>query len=99
MTYIIKQKSGGRIYAYEVQAYWDPVKKQARQKRRYLGVWDEATGTILKKEIQKDVKCKKEFGSAYLLKAISEEKRLLCYPVIISLHKISPPSVISTILT
>ncbi|MEM3513414.1 MAG: IS1634 family transposase [Thermoplasmata archaeon] len=77
MTYIIKQKIRGRIYAYEVQAYWDPVKKQARQKRRYLGVWDEATGTILKKEIQKDVRCTKEFGSAYLLKAISEEKGLL----------------------
>ena len=76
MSYIIKQKIGGGVYAYEVQSYWDPKKKQSRQKRRYLGVWDESTGQIMPKESQKDVKITKSFGPSYLLDAIGDEIKL-----------------------
>jgi transposase len=73
MSYIIKQRIGGGVYAYEVQSYWDSKKKQSRQKRRYLGVWDESTGQILPKESKKDVRTTKSFGSAYLLDAVCKD--------------------------
>jgi transposase len=37
MSYIIEQKIKGKIYLYKVESYWDKEKKQARQKRVYLG--------------------------------------------------------------
>lgn len=37
MPYIVKQKIKNRIYLYEVKSFWDKNKKQARQKRKYLG--------------------------------------------------------------
>ncbi len=37
MAYQIEQTIKGRIYLYEVESYWDKEKKQARQKRKYLG--------------------------------------------------------------
>ncbi|MDF1550993.1 MAG: hypothetical protein P1P88_24445, partial [Bacteroidales bacterium] len=37
MSYIVEQKIKGRIYLYKVESYWDKVKKQARQKRVYIG--------------------------------------------------------------
>jgi len=76
MTYLVKQKIRGRIYAYEAENFWDPEKKQSRQKRRYLGVWDEATGQIIPKTAERDVKTAKSFGSAYLLNSISDEVQL-----------------------
>jgi transposase len=76
MTYIVKQKIHGRTYAYEAENFWDPAKKQSRQKRRYLGVWDEATGQIIPKTAERDVKTTKSFGPAYLLNSISDEIQL-----------------------
>jgi transposase len=73
MTYIVKQKIHGRTYAYEAENFWDPKKKQSRQKRRYLGVWDESTGQIVPKTTERDVKTTKVFGSPYLLDAISRD--------------------------
>jgi transposase len=73
MSYIVKQKIGEGIYAYEVQSYWDSNKKQARQKRRYLGIWDESNGQIIPKESMKDIKTTKSFGSVYFLETISKE--------------------------
>jgi hypothetical protein len=49
MAYTAKQRIHGRTYAYEAENFRDPAKKQSRQKRRYLGVWDEATGQIIPK--------------------------------------------------
>jgi len=49
MTYLIKQKIRGHTYVYEAENFWDPEKKQSRQKRKYLGVWDEASGMIIPK--------------------------------------------------
>ena len=76
MSYIVKQKIRGKIYAYEAENFWNPEKKQARQKRRYLGVWDESTGQIIPKTVERDVKTTKIFGSPYLLDAISSELNL-----------------------
>jgi transposase len=76
MTYIVKQKIHGRIYAYEAENFWDPEKKQSRQKRRYLGVWDEATGQVIPKTAERDVKTTKSLGPAYLLNSISDEIQL-----------------------
>jgi hypothetical protein len=76
MSYIVKQKIHGRTYAYEAENYWDPEKKQSRQKRRYLGVWDESTGQIIPKTAERDVKTTKSFGPAYLLNTIGDEIQL-----------------------
>ncbi len=76
MTYIVKQKIRGRTYAYEAENFWDPEKKQSRQKRRYLGVWDEATGQIIPKTSERDVKTTKSLGPAYLLDCVGNEIQL-----------------------
>jgi transposase len=76
MTYIVKQKIHGRTYAYEAENFWDPVKKQSRQKRRYLGVWDESTGQIIPKTAEREVKTTKSFGPAYLLNSLDDELQL-----------------------
>lgn len=73
MSYIVKQKIHGRTYAYEAENYWDPQKKQSRQKRRYLGVWDELTGQIIPKLSERDVKTTKSFGPSYLMDSVGNE--------------------------
>lgn len=46
---IVKYKNqSGITYAYEQTSKWDPVKKQARPVRKYLGRVDEETGEIIK---------------------------------------------------
>ena len=40
MAFTIEQKIGKHVYMYEVESRWDPEKKQARQKRKYLGKKD-----------------------------------------------------------
>jgi len=76
MSYIVKQKIRGKIYAYEAKNFWDPEKKQSRQKRRYLGVWDESTGQIIPKTAERDVKTTKSFGPSYLLDAVGNDIQL-----------------------
>lgn len=45
---IVKYKNqSGITYAYESISEWDPVKKQSRPKRKYLGRVDPATGEII----------------------------------------------------
>lgn len=45
---IVKYKNqSGITYAYESISEWDPVKKQSRPKRRYLGRVDPETGEII----------------------------------------------------
>ena len=36
----------GDVYVYEIESFWDPEKKQPRQRRRYLGKKDPDTGEI-----------------------------------------------------
>jgi len=74
MSYIVKQKIKGRTYAYEVVSYWDPEKKQARQRRKYLGVWDEESQSIKPKTSQRSVKVAKTFGPAYLLSRLANDE-------------------------
>ena len=76
MTYIVKQKIRGHTYVYEAENFWDPVKKQSRQKRHYLGVWDEASGMIIPKVAERDVKTTKSLGPAYLLDSVGNEIQL-----------------------
>jgi transposase len=76
MTYLVKQKIRGHTYAYEAENFWDPEKKQSRQKRRYLGIWDEASGQIIPKVAERDVKTTKSLGPAYLLDCIGSEIQL-----------------------
>ena len=46
MSYLVKQKIRGKTYVYEAVGVWDKAKKQARQKRKYIGVLNEKTGKI-----------------------------------------------------
>jgi len=46
MSFQVKQKIRGKIYVYEAEGVWDKDKKQARQKRKYIGVLNEKTGEI-----------------------------------------------------
>lgn len=49
MSCIVYQtnKKTGVKYAYESISYWDPVKKQPRSKRKYVGKVDPETGEII----------------------------------------------------
>ncbi len=76
MTYLVKQKIRGHTYVYEAENFWDPEKKQSRQKRKYLGVWDEASGMIIPKVAERDVKTTKSLGPAYLLDSVGNEIQL-----------------------
>lgn len=75
MTYLIKQKVRGKPYAYEVTAYWDPVKKQSRQRRKYVGAYDK-DGNIVKKISQRQIQTIKTFGSVYLLNQLATQSGL-----------------------
>jgi transposase len=76
MSYVVHQKVKGKTYAYEVEAYWDSEKKQARQHRRYLGVVDEVSGEVKAKNFQRDVKAAKDYGPAYLLDRVASDLNL-----------------------
>lgn len=73
MSYLVKQKIRGKIYVYEAEGYWDSEKKQARQRRRYLGVWDEGTQSIVPKQAERDVRTTRSFGQAYLMAEVCKE--------------------------
>jgi hypothetical protein len=72
MSYIIEQKIKGRIYLYEVESYWDPQKKQARQRRKYLGKKDPETQEVVTPRKLPTVSSCSEFGALYLLKTLSD---------------------------
>ena len=76
MTYLVKQKIRGHTYVYEAENFWNPEKKQSRQKRNYLGVWDETSGKLIPKVAERDVKTTKSLGPAYLLDSVGNEIQL-----------------------
>jgi len=76
MSYIVHQHIRGKTYAYEAEGHWDSEKKQARQKRKYLGAVDEATGEIKRKEAERDVVFAKTYGPAYLLMEVGRTVQL-----------------------
>ncbi|MEW6215713.1 MAG: hypothetical protein AB1478_11035 [Nitrospirota bacterium] len=68
MSFIRYQNFYNKVYAYEVTSYWDKVKKQPRQKVRYIGVVDKTKGVIEKKKtIRRVEKLILDFGDTYLL--------------------------------
>jgi transposase len=75
MSYIVHQKIRGKVYAYEAEGYWDPVKKQARQRRKYLGAVDE-NGNIIPKMAEREIKVSKSYGHVQLLLALAEQADL-----------------------
>ena len=70
--YIIEQKIKGTIYVYQVSAYWDKKKQQARQKRVCIGKKDPITGKLIPSKLQKPPRSCRDFGNFYLLKTIAE---------------------------
>lgn len=84
MAYIIEQKIKDRIYLYEVKSFWDKDKKQARQKRKYLGPKER----IYKKRnndhsVKSDIQVKpssfvsKSYGDTFLTRSIQKELGLI----------------------
>ena len=62
-----KTKNGERYYLYEVTAEWDPEKKRARQKRRYLGPCD-SEGNLIKEPLKKqNVIRSPSYGPYYIM--------------------------------
>jgi transposase len=76
MSYTVEQSKNGKIYVYEVESYWDKEKKQARQKRKYLGRKDKLTGKIKTKKKQIPTGSY-NVGGLYFLKEISKQSQLL----------------------
>ena len=80
MAYTIEQKLKGRTYLYEVTSYWDKDKKQARQKRKYLGPKDRVynKGTDKYKDPPKLINktsnfVSKSYGDTFLIRTIQNE--------------------------
>ena len=74
MSYIVKQKIGKNIYAYEAVSYYDKKKKQPRQKRTYLGRVNPETNEVVKTDRMKASipKSAKSFGLVHLLDHVGE---------------------------
>ena len=70
MSYIVEQKINGRIYLYKVESYWDKEKKQARQKRTYIGPKNKINKSKLKQK--KSSIIHKNYGNIFLLENIAK---------------------------
>ncbi|MDP2815674.1 MAG: IS1634 family transposase [Rectinemataceae bacterium] len=70
MAYMVEQKVKGHIYLYSVDSYWDKEKKQARQRRTYIGKKDPQTGAVLPDDGIRDAR---EFGNIFLLQSIAKQ--------------------------
>jgi hypothetical protein len=79
MTFIRYQKYGKQEYAYEITAYWDPIKKVCRQKTKYLGVVIDKKKKIFEKRAQKSIMEKMilDFGDTYFLEKFLEDTRFI----------------------
>jgi len=73
MSFKVEQKVKGKIYVYQVESYWDPVKGQSRQRRTYLGRKDEKSGKVTNTDKSSLPKGSHSFGGVYLLKKIITE--------------------------
>ena len=73
MSFIVHQKVRDKTYVYEAESYWDSEKKQSRQRRRYLGVLNEETGEIEKKQFKRTVRFAKDYGPSLLLDSVAGE--------------------------
>ena len=77
MSYkVVQKQKNGRCYLYEVKGVWDPVKKNSKQIRTYLGACDEK-GNILNEPIKnKTVSCSPVYGTYRLFVALAERSGL-----------------------
>jgi len=75
MTYTIVQKKGDAYYLCEVTGVWDPVKKNSKQTRKYLGRCDEHGNIVSQSKNIIARSC--TFGSYYLLLKVAEQTGLL----------------------
>ncbi|WP_400238221.1 IS1634 family transposase [Methanomethylophilus alvi] len=73
MSYkVVQKQSNGRYYLYEVTGVWDPVKKNSKQTRTYLGVCD-AEGNLLKEPARnRTVSCSPVYGPYQLFVQLAE---------------------------
>lgn len=83
MSYIVEQKIKGNIYLYKVESYWDKDKKQARQKRTYIGPKNSKQKKLLK-SIHSNL-THKNYGNIFLLDYLCKKLGLheimeSCYP-------------------
>ena len=85
MSYTIEQKIGNHTYLYEVESYWDPEKKQPRQRRKYLGKKDPESGHLVRPRTRGAPRLCKDYGQVYLLETIAEQLGLTAI-----LKRISP---------
>lgn len=72
MTYNVVQKINDNYYLYEVTAVWDPVKKNSRQKRKYIGKCDKDGNLFVPKE-QSSPKVR-ELGRMYLMYRVALDR-------------------------
>jgi len=68
MSYTVEQKVKGHVYLYSVDSYWDKEKKQARQRRTFIGKKDPETGRVTPDDGIRDAR---EFGNVFLLRDIA----------------------------
>jgi len=71
MTYRRVERRGEKYYLYEVTGTWDPVKKNSKLNKTYLGPCD-AGGNIID-ERKNNVKMSKTFGNCWLMSRIADE--------------------------
>ena len=76
MSFIAEQKIGGHVYVYRAESYWDKDKKQARQRRVYLGKKDPKTGEIVPTQKTKIIRSSRDYGNVYFLDKLSEQSGL-----------------------
>jgi len=67
MSYRFDQKIGKHVYVYEVESYWDKEKKQARQKRVYVGKRNLKTNQIIPAKKKDQLGLIKDFGDVYFV--------------------------------
>ncbi|MBQ7978868.1 MAG: hypothetical protein IJ248_03850, partial [Candidatus Methanomethylophilaceae archaeon] len=78
MSYkVVQKQKNGRYYLYEVTGVWDPVKKNSRQTRKYLGVCDEE-GNLLKEPTRnRTISCSPVYGPYQLFVQLAEKSGLM----------------------
>jgi len=75
MTYDHIKKVGDRHYLYRVTGVWDPVKKNSRQVREYVGPCD-AEGNLVESRRRDSITVSKTFGPYWLLQSLSDSMGL-----------------------
>ena len=70
--YKYEQKINKQIYVYEITSYWDKVKKQPRQYRKYIGKKNPDTGEIIKTSHSRQPVNSSNYGNVFFLDKIAQ---------------------------